>query len=253
MKDNFSTQAKGYSQFRPTYPQEMIDYVVSFVQNKQTALEVATGNGQVAVELSKYFNQVYATDISEKQLENATQGDNITYLKSKAEETDFEDNQFNLVTVAQAIHWFDFDAFYKEVNRILKPDGIFAVMGYGLLQTNEHSQKILDRFYYEIVGPYWDAERRYLDENYETIPFPFEEIETRRFENRLTWTFEQLIGYLETWSATQHYIKQKDANALDSIREELKDSWEQGDKQVIFPLLLRMGHPLTPKGGTETD
>lgn len=241
MKDNFSIQAKGYSQFRPSYPPGMIEYIVSFVQDKKTALDVATGNGQVAIALSKYFDKVYATDISEKQLENAQHADNITYLKSKAEETDFDDNQFDLITVAQAIHWFDFDAFYKEVKRILKPDGIFAVIGYGLLQTNEHSQKILDRFYYEIVGPYWDAERRYLDENYETIPFPFDEIVTEKFTNRFTWTFEQLTGYLETWSATQHYIKQKEMNPLDNIREELKESWEKGDRQVVFPLLLRLG------------
>lgn len=241
MKDNFSTQAKGYAQFRPTCPPEMIEYIVSFAQDKKIALDVATGNGQVAALLSKYFEKVYATDISEKQLENAEQSDNITYLKSKAEETDFENNQFDLITVAQAIHWFDFVAFYKEVNRILKPDGIFAVLGYGLLQTNEHSQKILDRFYYEIVGPYWDAERKYLDENYETIPFPFEEIETQKFINTLQWTFEQLIGYLETWSATQHYINKVGINPLDLIRDELKDSWGQGNKQVTFPLLLRIG------------
>ncbi len=241
MKDNFSTQAKGYSQFRPSYPHEMIEYIISFAQDKQIALDVATGNGQVAVALSKYFDRVYATDISEKQLENAQHADNITYLKSKAEETDFDDNQFDLITVAQAIHWFDFDAFYKEVKRILKPEGIFAVIGYGLLQTNENSQKILDRFYYEIVGPYWDAERRYLDENYETIPFPFDEIVTEKFTNHFTWTFEQLTGYLETWSATQHYIKQKGVNPLDGIREELKESWEQGDRKVVFPLLLRLG------------
>lgn len=241
MKDLFSTQSKIYARFRPSYPPEMIEYIVSFVQDKQIALDVATGNGQVAVALSKYFDKVYATDISEKQLENAQQADNITYQKSKAEETDFDDNQFDLITVAQAIHWFDFDAFYKEAKRILKLEGIFAVVGYGLFQTNKHSQKILDRFYYESVGSYWDPERSYLDENYETIPFPFAEIETEKFTNRFTWTFEQLTGYLETWSAVQHYIKQKGVNPLDVISEELKESWEQGDRKVVFPLLLRLG------------
>jgi SAM-dependent methyltransferase len=241
MKDNFSTQAKDYSKFRPTYPPEMIEYIVSFVENKGTALDVATGNGQVAKELSKYFKEVYATDISEKQLEHAEQAGNIIYKKAKAEETDFEEQQFDLIVVAQAIHWLDFDAFYREVYRTLKPDGLFAVMGYGLFRTNEHSHKILSRFYHDIVGPYWDPERRYLDENYTTIPFPFDEIEADKFENRLTWSFEQLTGYLETWSATQHYIKKNNQNPIHLIREELKQSWEQGNKQVVFPLLLRIG------------
>lgn len=241
MKDNFSTQASDYAKYRPYYPSEMIDYVVSFVQNKQSALDVATGNGQVAVELAKHFEQVFATDISEKQLANALQKDNITYIKECAEQTSFADSQFDLVTVAQAIHWFDFDDFYKEVYRILKPDGVFAVLGYGLFDTLGDAEKLLKHFYHDIIGPYWDTERRYLDENYATIPFPFEELETKQFINEFTWTFEQLTGYLETWSAVQHYIKKNGANPVDLIKDELKEYWEKGDKKVVFPLLLRIG------------
>jgi len=241
MKDNFSAQAKAYAQYRPYYPPEMIAYIVSLVTNNDAALDVATGNGQVAAQLAKYFKEVYGTDISEKQLQNATQSPNITYKVERAEVTHFGESQFDLITVAQAIHWFDFDAFYKEVNRILKPDGVFAVLGYGLFSTNTDTDKILHKFYYDIVGPYWDAERRYLDENYATIPFPFNEVETQKFTNHFTWTLEQLTGYLETWSATQHYIKKNGSNPIDIIRAELQQSWEKSDKNVTFPLLLRVG------------
>jgi len=241
MKDNFSTQAKAYAQYRPYYPPEMIAYIASLVPNKETALDVATGNGQVAAQLAKYFEKVYGTDISEKQLQNATQAPNVMYKLERAEETGFDESQFDLVAVAQAIHWFNFDAFYKEIYRILKPDGIFAVLGYGLLSTNTDTDKILHRFYYDIVGPYWDDERRYLDENYTTIPFPFDELETQKFTNNFTWTLEQLTGYLETWSATQHYIKKNGSNPVDIIRDELQESWEKSDKSVTFPLLLRIG------------
>ena len=241
MKDNFSNQAKGYSQYRPSYPPDMIQYIVSFVKNKHTALDIATGNGQVAVELAKYFEIVYGTDISEKQLENAVQATNIIYKNESAEKTSFSENQFDLITVAQAIHWFDFDAFYKEVYRILKPEGIFAVLGYGLFLANGKAGDLLNHFYYAITAPYWDDERHYLDENYTTIPFPFEEIEIIKFTNEFTWTFEQLTGYLETWSAVQHYIKKNGTNPLDLIREELKEYWEKGDRKVTFPLLLRIG------------
>jgi len=241
MKDNFSTQAKGYSQYRPYYPQEMIDHIVSFVGNKDAALDVATGNGQVAGALANYFKTVYGTDISQKQLDNAVKADNIIYKEERAEVTTFGDSQFDLITVAQAIHWFDFDTFYKEIYRILKPDGIFAVLGYGLFSANGDAGKLLNHFYYDITGPYWDAERRYLDENYTTIPFPFEELETKCFTNQFTWTFEQLTGYLETWSAVQHYIKKNGTNPVDLVREELKGYWEKSDREVTFPLLLRIG------------
>jgi ubiquinone/menaquinone biosynthesis C-methylase UbiE len=241
MKDNFSAQAQSYAQFRPHYPQEMIAYIASLVTTHTTALDVATGNGQVAVALSAHFDQVFATDISANQLQHATAAPNVFYSEQPAERTTFTDAQFDLITVAQAIHWFDFSAFYKEVYRTLKPKGIFAVLGYGLFNSNPDSDRILRHFYNGIVGPYWDAERRYLDENYTTIPFPFKELEAKKFSNRFTWTFEQLTGYLETWSATRHYITANGTNPVDVIRDELEASWAKGNKQVDFPLLLRIG------------
>lgn len=241
MKDNFSKQSLAYAQFRPHYPDAMIDYVVSFAKSRESALDAATGNGQVAQKLAAHFQTVYATDISARQLENATTASNIIYKVEPAEHTGFADSQFDLITVAQAVHWFRFDDFYKEIYRILKPNGIFAVMGYGLFSTNPGSDKILMDYYHNIVGPYWDAERKYIDENYQTIPFPFEEIPTQQFHNQLSWSFEQLTGYLETWSATQHYKNANGSDPVDLIREALKKSWEAGDKQVFFPLLLRIG------------
>ncbi|MES2487003.1 MAG: class I SAM-dependent methyltransferase [Bacteroidota bacterium] len=241
MKDNFSAQAQGYAQFRPHYPPEMIAYIASLAKNRHAALDVATGNGQVAAALAHSFDAVHAIDISSKQLQNATQLPNIYYSEQPAEATNFADATFDLITVAQAIHWFNFGAFYKEVYRLLKPEGILAVIGYGLFTTNPETDRIIRHFYNGIVGPYWDAERRYLDENYTTIPFPFEEAAVPQFSNVLTWTFEQLTGYLETWSATQHYITANGTNPVDVIREDLRASWEKNNKRVVFPLLLRIG------------
>lgn len=241
MKDNFSVQAEDYSKFRPHYPPEMLEYIVSFVKSRDCALDVATGNGQVAAALAGYFKKVYATDISKNQLENAIKKDNIIYQQESAERTGFADGMFDLITVAQAIHWFDFDAFYKEVHRILKPGGVIAIMGYGLLTTNPEADSIIRHFYKNIIGPYWDPERRYIDEDHKTIPFPFEEIKAKSFTNRFTWTFEQLKGYLSTWSAVQHYIRQNDTDPLEIIEKELKDVWGKSDMQVVFPLLLRIG------------
>lgn len=242
MKDNFSVQAKGYSKFRPGYPKEMIAYLLSLVPDKNNALDIATGNGQVAAMLADYFNEVHATDISQNQLSHAIQKDNIMYSLQRAEGTNFADGQFDLIAIAQAVHWFDFDAFYKEISRILKPGGIVAVIGYGLFRSNAETEKIIARLYHDVLGSYWDPERRYLDENYATIPFPYDEIYiNKQFVSSYTWTFEQLVGYLETWSAVQHYIKKNNQNPLDIIKEELQDSWLKDGNEVIFPILLRLG------------
>jgi len=244
MKDNFSAQANDYARFRPHYPAEMIQYIMSNVAHHQNALDVATGNGQVAAALSPYFKEVYAVDISEQQLANATQLYNVHYKVASAEYLGFEDGTFDLITVAQAIHWFDFTAFYNEVNRLLNSNGVFAVLGYGLFSAGFEADEVLHHLYREILGTYWDEERKYLDENYSTIPFPFAEIVAQKFENRFNWNVEQLLGYLNTWSAVQHYINKNGKNPVDLVKTELQTIWGRGEKEVVFPLLLRIGRKL---------
>lgn len=241
MKDNFSEIAAEYAKFRPNYPDAMIDYILSFVSRRNAALDIATGNGQVAQKLSKDFANVYATDISASQISQSGPAKNITYRVEPAEKTSFRDNQFDLITVAQGVHWFEFERFYAEVYRILKPDGIFAALGYGLFSTNPETDIILRDFYYNIVGPFWDAERKYIDEMYRTIPFPFDEIPVKPFENRLRWDFAELSGYLQTWSAVRHYKIATGKDPVAEISAKLRKSWGNGTNEVVFPLLLRIG------------
>ncbi|MGH2666328.1 class I SAM-dependent methyltransferase [Flavobacterium sp.] len=241
MKDYFSANSSEYSKFRPSYPNDMIQEIVALVNTKDKALDVATGNGQVAAVLADFFQTVYATDISENQLLQAPQIQNVIYKKMQAEYTDFDANQFDLITVAQAIHWFDFEDFYKETYRILKPDGIFAVLGYGFFSANGDSDGILWHLYEDILGTYWYPERQYLTDRYQGIPFPFNEIANKSFTQSYTWTFEQLIGYLETWSATANYKAQNKENPIALVYDDLKISWEKGGKTVTFPMFLRAG------------
>lgn len=178
------------------------------------AWDCGTGNGQAALELSNYFDRVFATDISEQQINNAAARDNITYTVQRAEQTSFENNSFDLITVGQAIHWFDFSKFYHEVDRTLKPNGSIAVFGYSLVTIDPDIDKVIHYFYEDVVGSYWDKERRYVDAHYQTIPFPFKEIKAPTIIAKYDWTLEQLTGYLQTWSASQHYI---DRNNEDPI------------------------------------
>ena len=166
MKDNFSIQADEYAIYRPRYPQELFDFLLSNTKNNDTAWDCATGNGQVAAELAKHFKNVFATDISEKQLANAIEKENIKYKKEAAEKTFFADNYFDLITVAQALHWFNFEKFYKELIRVAKPGALFAAITYTICKTNDETDNVLRHFYHDLTGPYWDAERKYIDEQY---------------------------------------------------------------------------------------
>jgi ubiquinone/menaquinone biosynthesis C-methylase UbiE len=243
MKDNFSAQAKLYANFRPHYPQVLYDFLFDEVTCFDTALDVATGNGQVAAVLAEKFTHVYATDISEKQLAQAPVLPNVTYRVEAAEQTGFANASFDIITVAQAIHWFNFPAFYAEVKRLLKPGGMIAVIGYGLIRINENINRWIDHYYRNITGPYWDKERRYINEGYATIPFPFDEIPSPKLYIEYTWTKEQFTGYLHTWSAMQHYIKANNSNPLTTaLLHNLDAVWPDGEKFLIrFPLFLRVG------------
>jgi len=241
MKDNFSAQAGTYAQFRPDYPDNLVSAIVEFCKSKEKALDVATGNGQLAVKLAAFFTNVFATDISQKQLDNARPAANVHYNIGRAEQLDFPDDSIDLVTVAQALHWFDFDRFYDEVKRVLKPDGVFAAISYGLFSSTPETDAVIADFYQNITGPYWDPERRYIDEQYKTIPFPFEEIHLPEFAYARDWTFQHVMGYLGSWSAVQHYRKSNGSDPLAMIAQRMEAAWGEGTKRVVFPLWVRIG------------
>lgn len=242
MKDNFSTQSDHYARYRPGYPDELFSYIAELTPGKEAAWDCGTGNGQVAGKLAAYFRQVYATDISQNQLDNAIPSPNISYSLQPAEKTSFPDKLFDLIIVAQAIHWFNFDDFYREVKRTLKQEGYLIVTGYHLLQIAEEMDALIRSFYEDVVGPYWDEERRYIDEKYQTIPFPFEEIRTPEFSLKLEWTLEHLLGYLNTWSAVKHFQKKNGYNPVDELKEGLRRAWgDQEYRTITLPLLLRIG------------
>jgi ubiquinone/menaquinone biosynthesis C-methylase UbiE len=242
MKDNFSKQSDLYSRFRPGYPKKLFDFLMPLIPGKTAAWDVGTGNGQVAAALSEYFNKVYATDLSAAQIENARTKKNIIYSVENAEASSFSDNQFDLVIVAQAIHWFDFNKFYGEVMRTLKPGGVIAVIGYDVFRINKAINEEVDRFYRQKTGPYWDKERAYIDDHYSSIPFPFKEISSPKFEMNYYWEFDQVIGYLNTWSAVQHYIRKNNVNPVEQFSVELKKTWGDASKRkVSFPVFMRTG------------
>jgi ubiquinone/menaquinone biosynthesis C-methylase UbiE len=242
VKDNFSNQSALYARFRPGYPRQLFDFLLQHVPGREAAWDCGTGNGQVAKILSGFFGKVYATDLSQAQIDNAGKVDNIYYSVERAEKTAFADNSFDLVTVAQAIHWFDFESFYNEARRTLQPGGVIAVIGYDIFRINKQINVMLDTFYHETIGAYWDAERKYVDEHYRSIPFPFSEIEAPSFAMTYHWKYDQAVGYLNTLSAVQHYKRKHNEDPVEKFSGELKEAWGTPlQRKVQFPIFMRLG------------
>ncbi len=241
-KDHFSKQAADYAKFRPHYPREMFDYLGSISPARQLAWDCATGNGQAAVELASVFSQVIATDASESQIRNAQPRPRVEYRVAPAEETKLQSGSFDLVLVAQALHWLNHDRFYPDLRRALKQDGVFAASAYNLLRTDRPIKEIIRRYYYDIVGPYWPPERA-LIEQFAKIPFPFPELQTPEFEIVAEWDLEHLMGYLWSWSSTQRFVAATNRNPLDQIVHDLQEAWgnPQKTKRIVWPLALRVG------------
>ncbi len=241
--DNFASGGKDYALFRPESPREVFDFLYSHVKIFDRAWDCGTGNGQVAVTLADRFNTVYGTDISEDQLAHAQQKDNVIYRKERSELTTFADQTFDLITVAQAIHWFDFQPFYKDVRRVAKPGALFAAWTYSLLRLSPELNAVIDHFYMNITHKYWDKERDYVDAHYKTIPFPFEEITAPEIKIVKSYTMEQLIGYLRTWSGVRHYMKQEQKDPTDLIVSDLKAAWGANERlEVVWPVHVRAGY-----------
>lgn len=245
-KDLFSNQSKTYAKYRPAYPQELFDYIFQFVRERKCAWDCATGNGQAANVLSGYFEKVEASDISEAQISNAVKKTNIEYHVCPAEQTPFSNDSFDLITIAQAYHWLNWEKFREEAVRVGKPDCVVAIWTYNtLISDSEELNAIVRHFYREIVAPYWEYERRYVDDAYTTADFDFAPLPPKTFETKLTWTKEHLIGFLQSWSAVQKYIKTNHADPVALIQKDLDAVWnDEAQMTVRFPIFLRIGRIL---------
>ncbi|MBC7891740.1 MAG: class I SAM-dependent methyltransferase [Sphingobacteriaceae bacterium] len=242
MKDLFSRQSDQYAKYRPTYPAELYEFILSHVPGREAAWDCATGNGQVAGELARHFQKVAATDISEKQLAEALPNENIDYQVASAETSLQADYSFDLITVGQALHWFDFEAFYAEVRRVTKPGGVLAVWGYELLNIDPEVDALILNFYQNVVGIYWAYERRYVQERYATVPFPFREIPAPEFPMVKYWTLGDLAGYFDTWSSVDKFRQQHGYSPVGELAESLRPFWPAGErKAVTFPIFMRIG------------
>ncbi len=242
---HFADQPNNYLRFRPSYPKQLFEYLSTLVNKHELAWDAGTGNGQVAVDLSHYFHEVIATDISQEQLNVAISAKNIHYICCPSEHTTLKNNSVDLITISQALHWFNLDKFYQEVKRVGKPEGIISAWCYSLGTVNVNIDSVIKKLYFDILGTkFWPKERFYIDEKYQTIPFPFKQIKVPQFEVQKNFNFEEFIGYLNTWSAVKEYQKRHLTNPIDLIFRDLALAWgnPQITNKMCWPLHLLVGY-----------
>jgi ubiquinone/menaquinone biosynthesis C-methylase UbiE len=243
---DFSKQASAYARHRPRYSPRLFEYLASLAAEHELAWDCGTGNGQAAVGLTGHFQRVVGTDVSSKQLAQASRHENILYWAALAERSGLRADSADLVAVAQALHWFDLDRFYTEVKRVLKPGGVFAAWTYHLPEIVPPVDRVLTEFYSERLGGYWAAEIGYIDGLYRSIPFPFEEHESPTFTMTTDWELENLIGFLQSWSATRRFLEVNGYSPIDAVRPALAEAWgAPGKRQARWTVFLRAGrhHP----------
>ncbi len=246
-KDHFSQQSSSYHRFRPRYPDGLFRYLASLTNRHEIAWDCAAGNGQAALGVAGHFHRVVATDASTAQIEHGITHPAVRYGAMTAEQPGLATASADLITVAQALHWLDLNRFYPEAKRVLKPGGVFAAWSYRLLSVSTELDAVIGDLYTRLLGPYWPPERRLVDEGYARLPFPFVPLPTGRWEVTAEWTWEELVGYLGTWSAVQRFRRQQGCDPVALVSQQLRRAWGTAiHRDIHWPIALRVGRTDEP-------
>lgn len=241
--DLFTTVAREYANFRPGYPPELFAWLAGIAPARNAVWDCGCGSGQASVALAGHFQHVLATDVAAEQIAAAKRHPRVTYSVAPAERSGLPDASMDLVTVAQALHWFDVDAFYAEARRVGRPGAVLAVWNYPRPRFDDATlDRVFLDFYSNVVGPYWPAGRRHIEANYTTLAFPFRELDHPDFGQELDWSFEQVIGYVSSWSATAQYRKAVGSDPVPLLQASLGAVWPAAGAaaRVRIPLGLRV-------------
>lgn len=243
-QDHFSALAHRYASYRPHYPKTLFEYLAGISTERKLAWDCACGNGQASVGLAEFFEKVIATDASREQIAAAKASARVRYEVAPAEASSLAAGSADIITVAQALHWFDLARFYNEAKRVLKPGGRIAVWCYGICRFDDPViDELFADFYGNVVGDYWPSGRQHVEAGYSDLPFPFEEIQPPAFEMTTRWTMPELIGYLSTWSATKRFVEANKLSPLPQFEAQLLTAWRDPGfaRQIAWPLSLRIG------------
>jgi SAM-dependent methyltransferase len=247
-QDHFSDRALEYAQRRPDYPPALFAALAHLAPGRGLAWDAGTGNGQAARGLAAYFHRVVATDASRSQLAQAPAHERVAYVQAAEDGSGLQDGSVDLVTVAQAAHWFDLDRFYTEVGRVLRPAGVLALWGYGICQIAPAIDSIVQFFYKQVVGQWWPPERHHVEERYRLLDFPLPETPFPAVTMVHSWTLTEFLGYVGTWSAVSNYRKGRGEDPVPTLGGQLRRVWEDPEtsREVRWPLFGRIGRSPNP-------
>lgn len=242
-RDHFSSSSPGYARFRPGYPAVLFEWVARESPGRERAWDCGTGTGQAAAGLARYFNLVVATDASRAQLAEAARDPDVRYVRSNAEASGLAGHSMDAIVAAQAVHWFDRPAFFREAARVGRSGALIAVWTYWRLLITPEIDAIVDRFYSGVVGPFWPPERRLIERQYRDIELPFAPVEAPDVSIDVDMNLEAIAGYVGTWSSVQRYREARGADPVPLLIAELAPLW--GDPERVrptrWPLAIRAG------------
>ena len=243
-QDHFGAVSPRYAAARPTYPDALFAWLASLAPARDLAWDCGAGSGQASVALASHFARVVATDASASQLAQARAHPRVSYRVAPAERSGLEEDEVSLVAVAQALHWFPLDAFYAEVRRVLRPEGVVAAWTYNAFVLDDPTaDAIVREYHYGTVGAYWPPERRHVESAYRDLPFPFRRIETPAFHMATRWTLAQVVDYLRSWSSTARYVAAHGRDPVVDVERRLLDVWGDPSRPVAvdWPLTVLVG------------
>jgi SAM-dependent methyltransferase len=203
---------------------------------------VACGSGQASVGLAAAFERVEASDISPAQIALVPAHPRITYRVAAAEASGLKRSSMDAVVVASAIHWLDVPRFNQEVQRVLKPGGLLAWLGYDPLQgAPDTLQQWLDALYHERLQGLWPSERAHVDQRYAGLPFPgISQPIPADWSIPVHWNAAELLGFISTWSALR---RSDDQTLIATLQQEVEALWPANQEclPLYLPLMGRWG------------
>lgn len=241
----FGARTDAYASFRPHYPDDLFTWLAAQCPERQRALDIACGNGQASRPLLGLFEQVLACDASVEQLLANPDSQGLAMFVAEAQAQPLADHSLDLIVVAQALHWFATPAFFAEVTRLLKPDGVFCAWCYSLMRIDSELDALIDNFYAQTLNGYWPQGRASVDAGYCDINHPLTPLSLPPFAIEVRWPLEQLLGYLRTWSAVQRYEQQNGMDPLLQLEPSLRHAWGDAKQPrfVRWPLHFLAGTP----------
>ena len=241
-KDHFSSHAAGYAAYRPTYPPELVTFLADVAPATSLVIDCGCGTGQLSIPLAERFDRVVALDASAAQIASAPAHPRVEYRVAGADATGEPDGSADLVTVAQAAHWFDLDRFYAEVRRVSRRGSILALITYGVVETDGDVDAVVQHFYRDVIGPYWPPERRDVDTGYRHLAFPFADVPYPPLAIEAVWSLAEFHGYVDTWSAVRAAEKTVGREPMEAFARALSVAWGRAEhrRTIRWPLSMRI-------------